>query len=121
MKRNVCTALARAVGARLRCLDIASHEEAIDAMLEDFPHGSGFDKGTTLDLDLSTGEKLVFTTAFHHMNDGGFYDGWTSHCVIVTPSLKVGFRLRITGRDRNGIKEHIAEAFNACLEREVGE
>ena len=91
----------------------AKHEEAIhDICQHEMPSGSGFDSGTSFNFDESTPEKLVFNTAFHHMNDGGMYDGWTEHKVIVTPSLEFGFNLRVTGKDRNGIKDYIAEMFS---------
>jgi len=79
------------------------------------PRGSGIDAGTTLDVDRSTPERLVFVTSFHHMNGSGFYDGWTEHEVIVTPSLHHEIRLRITGRDRNDIKDYLHEIFSAAL------
>lgn len=129
---KIYQALARTIGARLRCLEwaeqgrdmtqaIQAHDEAIKTMMEDFPSGSGFDNGTEIDLDDSTGEKLVFTTAYHHMNDGGMYDGWTEHIVTVVPSLEMEYRLRIRGSDRNDIKDYIAEQFHACLDAEVQE
>jgi hypothetical protein len=53
------------------------------------------------------------------MNEQGSYDGWTEHTVIVTPSLAMGYRLRITGRDRNGIKEYMHDVFNAALNEDT--
>lgn len=58
---------------------------------EVLPSGSGFDRGTKLDLDASAPERLVFTTDFHHMGEGGAYCGWSSHIVTVTPSFIGGF------------------------------
>ena len=50
------------------------------------------------------------------MTEHGYYDGWTEHDVIVTPSLRSpGFSLRITGRNRRDIKEYIADAFHDAL------
>jgi hypothetical protein len=83
------------------------------------PAGSGFDCGTTLDLDASTPNRLVFTTSFHHMDESGGYDGWTEHTVIVTPCLVSGISLRITGRNRNDIKDYIGEFFDASLRSSV--
>lgn len=74
---------------------------------ERMPRGSGFDNGTQIDISESHPDKLVFVTGYHHMNAGGYYDGRTEHKVIVTPSLSSGFDLRITGRNRNDIKDHI--------------
>jgi len=85
----------------------------------ELPSGSGFDSGTTLNFEKSTPNKLVFDTSFHHMNDVGIYDGWTEHSVIVTPDLSVGFDLRVTGRDRNEIKDYIADTFAYHLRYEI--
>jgi hypothetical protein len=52
------------------------------------------------------------------MNDGGFYDGWTEHTVVVTPSFR-GINLRISGRDRNQIKEYLYETYDYALTRLV--
>jgi hypothetical protein len=81
------------------------------------PGGSGFDNGTKLDFDSSTPEKLVFNTAFHHMDDSG-YIGWTDHRVIVTPSLAFEINLRITGRNRRDVKDFIHECFATSLKLE---
>lgn len=112
--------LARAVAARLRCLENGNEyavnwDKQLAAWADRFPQGSGFDAGTELDLEKSTGERLVFTTSFHHMNDGGYYDGWTEHTVTVRPSLEMGYQLTVSGRDRNEIKEYIAEIFSDIL------
>ena len=78
------------------------------------PRGSGFDAGTTLDIDASNATKLVFITSFHHMDEHGGYDGWTEHKVVVTPAF-YDFDTRVTGRDRNRIKEYIGEVFHTWL------
>ena len=92
------------------------HTDRIESLIKRFmPSGSGFDSGTQLDFEKSMDERIVFLTAFHHMNANGYYEGWTHHNVIVAPSLAAGFNIRVTGRDRNGIKEYIAETFHGCL------
>lgn len=123
--RNVYEELGSLVSARLNCLEsnneewFHKHTDLIEGMMKEyFPHGSGFDCGTTLDFEKSTAEKLVISTEYHHMNEAGMYDGWTSHQIIVTPSFVGGYSMRITGRDRNGIKEYIADTFSACLDAE---
>ena len=95
---------------------IGRHTENIGKLVSEYmPSGSGFDCGTKMDLIESHTEKLVFTTSFHHMNDGGFYDGWTDHTITVRPSLVFDFTLTISGRDRNGIKEYLGQVFQECL------
>lgn len=94
------------------------HESTIEALVKEaMPSGSGIDCGTKLLLDESTSERLVFAFSFHHMNEGGYYDGWTEHKAIVTPSLQFTYNLKITGRDRNGIKEYLHETFAFALDR----
>lgn len=53
------------------------------------------------------------------MNDGGFYDGWTEHTVTVTPALHGDFHLRISGRNRNDIKEMMYQDFDYKLRTDV--
>lgn len=93
------------------------HTSRIEELVSDhMPSGSGFDSGTKLDLDSSHAEKLVFTTSFHHMNDAGMYCGWTDHTITVTPSLLNRYHLRISGRNRNDIKEYMHEVFSSALD-----
>jgi hypothetical protein len=101
-------ALARAADWRTRNHNAA--QDRIDELMQHAPSGSGFDAGTQLDED-STEEKLIFNTSFHHMDEGGGYDGWTDHKVRVTPSLSQDVRIAVTGRNRNYIKEYIHETF----------
>lgn len=117
--RDVYNTLAVLVAARLSCLGSNNeiwrdkHETRIKEILRDrFPHGAGFDAGCHLNFEKSTGERLVIITSFHHMNDVGMYDGWTEHDVIITPSLQFHVNLKITGRNKNNIKDHIAELFS---------
>ena len=118
----VYKALASTVDAYKRCIERnnteweARHESKIEEIVKGcMPSGSGIDCGTKIDLNASTGEKLVFDISYHHMNDGGMYDGWTEHRVIVTPSLVSDFDLRITGPNRNDIKEYLHECYQTAL------
>lgn len=80
-----------------------------------FPAGSGFNFGTYFDEKASNTNKLVFYTKYHHMNEMGFYDGVTDHKIIITPDFVYHINIKITGRDRNGIKGYIGEIFYDCL------
>jgi len=96
------------------------HTDTIEALVsQHLPRGSGFDSGTKLDLDSSHADKLVFTTAFHHMNENGYYDGWTEHVITVTPALHGDFHIRISGRNRNDIKEMMYQDFDYALRTDV--
>lgn len=119
------SAIASAFAARANCERSGNSEwfdrhtdRILDLVREHAPSGSGFDAGTQIDLDRSRPNRLVFTTEFHHMDDGS-YCGWTSHDAIVTPDLVCGVRIRVTGRDRNGIKDYIADCFSALADMEV--
>lgn len=120
---TVAEKIASLVAARANCREsgntewLARHGEALDRILRDYmPSGSGFDVGTTLEEDeCRRGARLVFTTEFHHMNEMGFYDGWTSHRVTVYPSFLHTLDIRISGRDRNDIKELIHDRFYDAL------
>jgi hypothetical protein len=98
----------------------ARHEDALGMMADMLPSGSGFDSGTKIDLEHSHGGKLVLTTSYHHMNDNGYYCGWTEHTVTVTPSFG-GFNIRVSGRNRNDIKDYISDTFCHALGRELTE
>lgn len=94
--------------------------DRLDSLCRDhLPSGSGFDNGTELERDTSRPDRLVFLAGFHHMNDSGFYDGWTHHRVVVSPAFVSGFDIRVTGRDRRGIKDYIAETFSQALDSPV--
>lgn len=96
------------------------HSEELEKVLKNaLPQGSGFDSGCELLDELCNENKLVFSADFHHMTEHGYYDGWSEHKVIATPSFIGGFTLRITGKNRNGIKEYIADVFHEILDKDV--
>ena len=98
---------------------IRTHYRKIEYLCKNYmPSGAGFDEGTHLWKEESTPDRLVFGTSFHHMNSVGMYDGWTRHEVYVTPSFR-GFNIRITGNNRNDIKDTIHDSFDCALEVEV--
>lgn len=124
--RYLYSVLASTVEAVQNCIKahneewLGRHEQTIESLVKQYmPSGAGFDSGTTLDIDASHADKLVFHTSYHHMNDGGYYDGWTEHTVTVIPSLAHRFHLRISGRNRNDIKEYIAETFGIALQEQI--
>ena len=93
---------------------------AIDKLAADhLPQGSGFDDGCTIDLDASSPDRIVINAAYHHMDDHGSYDGWSEHQAIVKPSLAFGFDVRVTGRDRNDIKDYITYTIGEALSVQV--
>lgn len=94
------------------------HDEFYRLVKEHLPSGSGFDSGTTIDIGHVTSQAMSFGTSFHHMDEHGAYDGWTDHVVRIRATFG-GFDLQVTGRDRNSIKDYIADIFTQALTQEV--
>jgi hypothetical protein len=124
-RQPVCQQIASLLAAINNCRKHASHEQLSihtqrlqNLVTEHMPRGSGFD-GTHLWTNDCTPDKLVFHTSFHHMDENGHYDGWTDHTVIVRPSLAFGFEIKITGKNRDNIRDHIAQTFDNALREEV--
>ena len=123
MQRTVAQALSSAIQARLNCIEHDNdewrerHQETGDAIAHEYlPSGAGIDNGAQIDWSRSTGEKIVIDTSYHHINEVGYYDGWTDHTITVRASLLSDFRLKISGRNRNDIKEHLYEIFYDALQ-----
>lgn len=86
----------------------------LESLVKQFmPSGSGIDCGTKLDIEKSTPTKLVFTFDYHHMNEHGYYCGWTSHKLIVTPTFD-DFDMQIIGQHPSKTK-HQTDWFHAYL------
>lgn len=90
----------------------------LEAML---PRGSGVDSGTKIVCGSKpTPNKFTLEFAYHHMNENGFYDGWTHHKCVVVPSFGCGgFDFRITGPNRRQIKEYLEQLFYDALSAPV--
>lgn len=126
MKSTVAREIALLLSARQNCINsgntawLGNHTSRLTSLVRNhMPSGSGIDSGTTLDIDASTPDKLVFHTSFHHMDEHGSYDGWTEHAITVRPSLAFGLTLTIGGRNRNDIKEYLSETFTDALRAEI--
>lgn len=118
--------LAGAIEARKRCLELPVnqfgldiHNATIKTCVDLLPSGSGWDKGTDIDLDASHANKIALFGAYHHMNENGFYDGWTEHTITVKPSLTSDFDLRISGPNRNDIKDYLYQTFDYALRADI--
>lgn len=96
-------------------------EKIEDLIKNHFPHGSGFDGQTWLDIDKSKPEKLIFFTEFHHLTENGYYDGWSTMKALVRPSLRYGFGLKLTGikRKYRFDRDYFEDVINLFLETEV--
>lgn len=124
--QKLVTVLASLIFARENCQKsgntewFAKHTERLEYLADNYlPSGSGVDNGARLDLDASKPEKIVLSLSFHHMDEGGSYDGWTDHVVTVRPSFVFGYHIGISGRDRNNIKEYLSELLREYLDSPV--
>ena len=120
--RPIYQQLAISIDAMKRCVETDNrewylkHRDTIESIVRNhMPSGSGIDNGTSMDLDRSNGERLVFNTSFHHMDDAGMYDGWTEHNVTVKASMIFTIDVSVSGRNRNDIKDYLHQMFSACL------
>ena len=118
--------IAQTCQARLSCIESMNsqweviHEDAIDEIVKNsFPSGSGFDSGTKFDFQKSTGQKLVFNTSYHFMDENGFYSGWEDYKIVVTPSLSFRFDVKIIGKNKNSIKDYMSDVFWEALNNPI--
>lgn len=94
---------------------LAKHRvHVLELVKEHMPSGSGIDRGMQIDLDKSSEDKLVFTFGFHDMDVNGYYNGWTEHVLTVKPSFS-GLNTKISGPNRNDIKDYLHEIFDRAL------
>lgn len=128
MKRRIYQEISSRLQARLNCEKsnnmewLEKHQTAIDDICKNhLPHGSGFNQGTTLFYLESKPEKLVFIAPFHHMNENGFYDGWSNLKIVITPSLQYNFNIKITGimRKYKDDIDYFVECFDYALNKEI--
>jgi hypothetical protein len=102
----------------------SNHTEEIERLVKEYlPSGSGIDSGNKFDFDDSTGEKLVFNSSFHVMNENGCYDGWIDYQVVVKGDLQFDIDMKIKGRfgDNQDLKDYLYDTYNLALMSPVSE
>lgn len=86
------------------------------------PSGSGFDTGTYVMIAESTYRELKLGFSFHHMDEDGGYDGWTSHTVTVRPCFQ-GFDIEVSDLDDShpyateDFGDYVADCILTALEQ----
>lgn len=81
---------------------------------ECLPSGAGIDNGTRV-LGLtseSRGFELVLD--YHHMNDTGYYTGWTEYRAYIRPAFN-GLEITLSGRNVNDCKEYLHQTLHESL------
>lgn len=104
------------------------HGAALATLLDEkLPSGSGIDSGVSLDYERTDvdAERFVFDVPFHVMNDAGYYVGWASYRVTVTPSFIGGMSLECERVESSGdedaeygLDEQIGETMHDALAAE---
>jgi len=120
--------LARSIDARQRCIDadpvndfgLDIHEKKIEDIEALLPSGSGINTGTKVDIDRSTGQKLILFGSYDVMAESGMYTGVIDFEVIVKPDLMFDFDIRISGKfgKHQDIKEYLDEVYYDALRME---
>ena len=104
-ERKVYEILDTAITARsnLRVSDIVRTEwenkwdDLIQHLEKNYlPSGSGFDAGThVIEEECVPGLKIVLNFGYHHMDEHGYYDGWSHHKAIIIPYFDgIGIKLK---------------------------
>lgn len=122
---SLLQAFVQALGAWRRCKGgqgapgwEARWNAYIEVLERELPHGSGLDNKVKFVREKCNSRRVVIAADFHHMNGDGFYTGWTDHEIIVTATHD-GPDIRVTGRNRNDIKDYLAETFGHALQEKA--
>lgn len=121
MKIALVTAIANAVAAYKQCQKSNNPyadrwAEKIHEYNKMLPCGSGYDRGSSIDVENSTRTKLVIKTSFHHLDPNGFYTKWTLHTVRVTPHFGGIIQVDVTNDRDCYISEHFNTVLNTIVE-----
>lgn len=125
--------IARTLQARANCIAEGKAYIAARLMHEDnlrdiernlLPSGSGIDNGCKLEMPDEYDGTFTMTFGYHHMDENGFYCGWTQHAIAVRPSLVSDFDLDMESDledfdDRDDLEDYLAQVFDYTLSRPV--
>ena len=98
--------------------------DKLDELSNLLPSGSGIDSGCTIDEEKSTRNKIVIHSSFHHMDENGFYCGWSEFTVTAIPDFMNDFNLKIVGNHAiypafSDIKDYLYELFRESLNKDI--
>ena len=120
--KKISTALAVVQSPYAREENIAHWAEQLKSFEDMLPSGSGFDNGTKVNREKSTPNKIILDTAFHHMDQNGFYCGWSDLTVTINPSLlhEVEVKINFHGYKRAANdKEFFYDTFYYAIAEEI--
>ena len=101
------------------------HLNKLNELLDKLPTGSGIDAGSTIAFEECRWNKIVFNSAYHVMDEHGYYDGWIEFQIIVRPSF-TGFDLEIKPLRRKKyfndyLHDYVFDVFCDALDSEIGD
>ena len=102
--------------------DVSSYrkmEAYITSLVEaKLPRGSGFDVAPSLVWKRCKKERMLLEGHYHTMNDNGFYTGWISFYVSLSPSF-LGPNIVVRGKMSPSLRDYIEDTYREALEREM--
>jgi hypothetical protein len=124
MKTKLISRIYRDIQARKQCIKTTNFEwlnkwtDHLELLNKSLPSGSGIDAGCKIDIQNSKEDKIIISFSYHHLNENGYYDGWTDHKLILRPTFDE-FSMKITGKDKNQVKDYLYDVFYFALNKEI--
>jgi hypothetical protein len=118
MMQTLIQAIMSTYEARENCVKsgnqewLARHAKRLRSLISLLPSGAGIDNGTKV-IDIHP-NRVKLECDFHHMTDHGVYDGWTTHTIRILPDW-CGISIKISGRNRNDIKDYLHDVYYSAL------
>lgn len=89
---------------------------------EFLPHGSGIDNGCVVDIKKSSLSKIILSVDWHHMDEHGYYDGWSTYTVTIAATFGDMHHIKVTGgRKDETVKNCIVQALDMAFANDVTE
>ena len=96
----------------------SNHSSSLESLQDFLPSGSGFDSGTTIDIDTVEDSRgvpcIVLSTSYHHMNECGMYCGWSEHTVTIRPAFDGFDGERHPSGEIRSLKDHFVIGDGRC-------
>ena len=98
----------------------AKRAKELSLLQELLPNGNGIrgQEGLAEILPESTKKRIVIYTTYWHPNDSYETSRWTAHQVIITPSFEREINIRITGKNKDNVKDYLHDIFREALMKE---
>lgn len=127
MTRKLYQEMANLILARQNCIKSgnvvwqSNHENRLQELLQELPHGSGLDYTWYYDFNKSNQDKIALSSSFHAMDKNGYYDAVIDFTVIIIADLTCDIRLAITGNfgKYQDVKDYLYEMLDYAFTQEL--